>query len=176
MRPISLTLMLVLGYLCSQGSSQLKKSEIWVTRDIKWDKAPAEYNPDLSTGSATILFFKPDGKFGMMHCRLNKGPRYIVVSLGDGQTVYEGSWVADGDKIKVRYRLTFRSVSPVGGEILPGPEASSVVQILRAKGGQSAAQITMGDHLFVPVDDKQLGRDIVKEFFRFQKPNPPVKK
>lgn len=169
---LSLAMILAVTQIHSEAGLLIKGNEIWVTRDIKWDKAPAEYNPDLSTGPATILYFRPDGKFGMMHCRLNKGPTYIVVSLGDGQTVYEGSWEADGDKIKVQYRLTFRSVSPVGGEILPGPEVSSVVQLKRAGGSRSINEIMMNDLVFVPFVDKLNGNEIQKEFFHFPELSP----
>ena len=69
--------------LFGQGLPSVKGKDVWVTEDIKWEKAPRDYHPNLSTGSATVLYFRPDGRFGMMHCRLNKGPNYLVVTATD---------------------------------------------------------------------------------------------
>ncbi|MBZ5500550.1 MAG: hypothetical protein LAP85_29520 [Acidobacteriia bacterium] len=174
---IWLTLAVVLSVLQihSEAALLLKGSEIWATRDIKWEKAPPEYNPNLSSGSATILYFRSDGRFGMIHCRLNKGQNYMVVSLGDGQVVYEGFWKPDGDEIIVRYRLMYRTVSVIG-EKLPGPEISSAVQLKRAGGGQSISELMMNDLVFAPFADKLNGNEIQKEFFHFPELISPMKK
>jgi len=165
LRKVRLTLLLVLavGQVVAQGLPKVKGSDVWITKDILWEKAPKEINPNLSTGLATVLYFRSDGRFGLMHCRLNKGPNYLVVSNGDGQGISEGSWAAQATGIVVRYRLVFRTVlRRVPPEKLPGAEESTLIEIT-AKG-----ELKMGDAIFVPAGDRLHSNELYPEFFTFR--------
>ncbi len=161
-----LTLIFSLAHTCQQDPPPFEGTEIWATRDVKWEKAPAEINPNLSAGRATILYFRSDGRFGLMYCLLLRVPKSIAVSRGDGQVIYEGSWVQDRNTVRVRYRLVYRTVRIVG-EKLPGPEITDVLQMRSGTRGQSNGEITMDGRVFVPYDDKLNGPIIEKEYFHF---------
>ena len=159
-------LVLLLGCLAAdlfgQRLPSVNGNDVWVTKSIKWKKAPRDYNASLSTGSATVLYFRSDGQFGMMHCRLNKGPNYLVVSNGDGQVVLEGMWEARPKGIAVRYRLLTTSVPRVPPETLPGPEQTALIE--RA----SAAELRLGKEVFVAMGDRLHASELEPEFFRFR--------
>jgi hypothetical protein len=98
----------------------LRTHQVWVSQNISWQKAPSGYSRKLSTATATVLYFGPGQKFGMLDCVLNKEGRSLTISHGDGLNVYTGEWV-NTDALLVKYRLVSVAVEPVGGEKLPGP-------------------------------------------------------
>jgi len=161
-RQLILISTLTLGPLCAQGLPRVKGNDVWVTRDIRWEKAPPEYNPNLSTGSATVLYFRSDGRFGLMYCRLNKGPNYLVVSNGDGQVVSEGYWEMQAEGLKVRYRLIFQTVSRVPPEELPGPEEKALITMT------ARDELRFGDKVFVPIGDRLPASELDPGFFNFR--------
>jgi hypothetical protein len=122
----------------SQPFPDVTGGEVWIAKEINWEKVPPDVGPKLESGSATLLYFRKDGRFGLMQCRLNKGPEYLAVSLGDGQAVYEGTWELHGDEISVKYHLTYRTVLRVG-ERVPGPEQSQTIRRIRRSLRRSSA-------------------------------------
>jgi hypothetical protein len=162
LRRVALLLGFVVGVF-GQGLPKVSGNDVWITREISWHRAPPEYNPNLSTGSATILYFRPDGRFGLMHCRLNKGPTYLVVSHGDGQAISEGSWKVQPDGIAVSYRLVSTSVPRIPSEKLPGPEKSSTIQTT------TSGMQKLGDQTFVSVGNRLHASELDPEFFNFLK-------
>ncbi len=160
----ALLLAFVVAKLFAQGLPSVKGNDVWVTKSIKWARAPRDYNPNLSSGSATVLYFRPDGRFGMMHCRLNRGPNYLVVSYGDGQVVFEGTWKAQRTGIAVRYRRVTASVSRVPPEQFPGPEETALVI------NAPMNELRFAKGTFVPVGDRLHATELDPEFFKFQEP------
>jgi hypothetical protein len=73
LKQILLVATLAAVQLYAQPFSRVQGGDVWLTRDIQWEKVPRNYNPHLSTGLATILYFRADGRFGMMRCRVNRG-------------------------------------------------------------------------------------------------------
>lgn len=147
--------------LLGEGLPRVKGNDVWVTKNIEWKRAPRNYNPNLSTGPATVLYFRPDGRFGMMYCRLNRGPKYLVVSYGDGQVVFEGTWKAQPTGIAVRYRCVTTSVSSVPAEKLPGLAEMTVVEYT------AMSELRFEKSTFVPIGDRLRSADLDPEFFKF---------
>ncbi len=159
-----LLLGLLAAELFGQGLPSAKGKDVWITKNVKWEKAPKDYNPNLSTGSATVLYFKSDGRFGMMHCRLNKGPNYLVVSNGDGQVVLEGTWEARPEGMEVHYRLMMTSVPRIPPETLPGPEQQALIE------HSPGDELKLGKEFFVPAGDRLRSNELEPEFFKFRGP------
>ncbi len=127
--------------------------EVWVTRTIRWQRAPAAVHAELTYGQGTVLYFGADRKFGMIDCWLYKKGDSLQISPGDGQNVYVGVWSERDGEISLTYRLTYRTV-PVVGENLPGPSQTSKTRLghkQRLTGKvDSHLQIILRDSAFVP--------------------------
>jgi hypothetical protein len=93
----------------------------WLQNNIKWVTAPPDVNPNLHCGQAIILFLGTDHTFSLIYATVNRVPKkYEVISEGDGQVVFIGTWQSSGENFIVKYRLVSRTVQ-VAGEALPGP-------------------------------------------------------
>lgn len=91
----------------------------WMPVTVKWQHAPANVDPDLSTASTSLLYFQPDGKVGLIGCVVYR--RFGHHSVGaEGGTVAVGEWHREHGKIFIRSRVVYRPV-PKAGEDLPGP-------------------------------------------------------
>jgi hypothetical protein len=170
-----LFLALLSGLGCSKQyqsdiASTLSKHAVWITKAIKWEKAPKEINPNLSIGEATILCFAPGGYLGILNCRVTQIDGKLAVSVGDGYVVRQGQWKTDDDKIVLNHQLVYETLPPVQGRAYPGPEK---VEFATLEEGMNP-EIRLSEHVFVPVDaDKGLSPDrLQKEFFRYA---PPVR-
>jgi hypothetical protein len=147
--------------------AQSLPDEVWVSKNLHWQKAPKEYNPHLSTTSAMVLYLRADGRFGMMYCRLNKGANYTVVSQGDGQDIYGGTWRDLGDKIEARYRLIERTVPKIG-EKIPGAEVVTLVRKARAR--STAVELEFDSNRLVAFG-RELPPSEFSRFFHFPEQN-----
>jgi hypothetical protein len=93
----------------------------WLEDNIKWAKAPKEYNPKLRVGRTSVLYFAADHSFALIYATVNRVTgEYEVISNGDGQDVYLGTWSISENSIALTYRLVSRTVLKLG-EKLPGP-------------------------------------------------------
>lgn len=141
MKWLMLSVLILVMPNAGQASEVLHKHQLWVTQNIQWKKAPSEHHPKLSYGVATVLYFGPDGKFGMIDCVLNKEGRSLTVSAGDGINVYSGEWSEQNGLLTVSYRAVSKTVTAVG-ETLPGPIQTATVT-LDVGGNQKAKRRAM---------------------------------
>ena len=95
--------------------SHADPSGTWLPLELHWRAAPRSVDRDLKSAQAEILYFYKDGRFALVDCTLYKRRTGITVSKGDAQGVYAGTWHADGEDVKVKYRLTYRTIEIVGG-------------------------------------------------------------
>lgn len=93
----------------------------WLQDGAKWSKAPREYNAKLHFARTAIIYFGADHTFALIYATVNRVPEeYEVISNGDGQEVYLGTWGIADNTIALNYRLVRRTVH-AKGEQLPGP-------------------------------------------------------
>jgi hypothetical protein len=112
-------LFLLTDQTAGTSSALLQRHQVWMTQNIHWVKMPVDYHPKLNWGGATVLYFGPNRKFGMIECVLNKQRRSLTISHGDGQNIYIGEWVEqDGGAIRrkpsERVRACRRAVAERG--------------------------------------------------------------
>jgi hypothetical protein len=86
----------------------------WIDSDLDWQAS--EFHKDKSWTVAKVLFFYEDGRFGMIDGTIIRTAREMVVSDGDSQTVYFGTWKRTESQVIVTYRLIYRDIQPLGGE------------------------------------------------------------
>lgn len=92
---------------------QIEKLELnwaFINRDIKWEAAPKEINPNKEGSlNSKIAVFYPTGKFALVGCtiyRFNK-TNPMSISAGDDFSVAKGTWKQNDDgSITTITRLT----------------------------------------------------------------------
>lgn len=127
-RCLTLALLAVLPATPTRDLAQNLPS-VWVARRGKWVSGPPVAH-GLRFATGTILFFKADGSFAMIEATINKNSSGTAISQGDGYVVYSGTWSEEGSKIRVHYRLLYKTLK-LPGENVPGPymnQVGSVVQ------------------------------------------------
>ncbi len=119
-RIFPLLLLLCLTSGC-HAQEKMAPEGAWIQDGIVWSSPPADVNPTLQYAQTAILYFAPDHTFALLYATVNRVPsKYEVVSNGDGQIVYLGTWQGRPDGgIAAEYRLVSRSVQKPG-ESLPG--------------------------------------------------------
>ncbi len=127
-----LVLITLLVFQCVSFTLAQAPAGAWIPVNAKWQKAPADINPNLSTASTHVLYFQPDGKMSVIGCVVNQQSGHYAISAGDGQTVAVGDWHEKNGQIVAHWRLVFRTVPKVG-EKLPGPW---VDEVLKSKDGR----------------------------------------
>lgn len=121
-----LILLIVNG--CSKRDSG-PSAGAWILDGVSWLAAPKEINPRLQSARAEILYFGADHTFSLIYARVNRVPKeYKVVSNGDGQVIYLGTWATNGVNIDLNFRLVERTVR-LPGENLPGPAMNETAQL-----------------------------------------------
>ena len=114
--------------MCSLSAFAQAKAPIgvWLAADAKWQSAPADVEPGLSTASTRILYFQADGKMSMIGCVVHLRLGHYAISVGDGQIVSVGEWREEHGRIITHTRLVYRSVQKIGEE-LPGQWVDEVL-------------------------------------------------
>jgi len=120
-------LLLCLLVVASQGQHS-RVSGSWRQSGIKWTKAPTELHLKQRYAESAVLYFGASHDFALVYASVIQGPRSEVLSRGDGQVVYLGTWRPDGPTLHLEYQLISRTVSK-SGETLPGPRQKGDVQI-----------------------------------------------
>ena len=111
---ISLLLQLPSELRSIEASSDISMTDprIWIAIHGEWQK-PGIDEPlldDVQTASATLVQFRGDHEFSMIHCYVIKTPSYTVISPGDGQRIFMGTWRQGiGNQIEVQFRLVYES-------------------------------------------------------------------
>lgn len=100
----------------------LVKSDAWVQGRIVWSTLPKQIGSRVRTTKATLYSFGDDGVFVRLGCRLiRQTDGSIAISLGDGYSLYRGTWKVTRSVLHIRYSLVSARLLPLGGR-LPGPE------------------------------------------------------
>jgi len=129
-RVVALVILLIISGCSKQDSGP--SAGAWIRNDASWVAPPKEINPRLQSAPAAILYFGADHTFSLIYARVNRVPKeYEVISNGDGQEIYLGTWTTNGVNIDLKFRLVERTVrSP--GENLPGPALAETAQLKAA--------------------------------------------
>lgn len=102
---------------------------VWVARRGKWVSGPPVTH-GLRVATGTILFFKEGGSFAMIEATINKNASGTAISQGDGYVVYSGTWSEEDSKIRVHYRLLYKTLK-LPGENVPGPYTDQVGRLVQ---------------------------------------------
>jgi hypothetical protein len=153
-------LLLVLPLVASSQQGRVAEGA-WLRSDIKWSKAPKEINPKLQYAPTGIIYFGADHTFALVYATVNRVPdEYEVISNGDGQEIYLGTWNAAGSALALKYRLVERTVRLLG-EALPGPtkeetarQIGSVI-VFRGHSFRRSSALDQSAHEFVAAAAKR---------------------
>jgi hypothetical protein len=119
----------VLVLLTAAAQGQIAQvSGAWVESDLKWNKPPAELHLEERSAPAGILYFGPSNHFALVYGVVNQGPSWEILSHGDGQVIYLGTWQLDKNVLTVEYRLVRRTLVKEN-EKLPGPIEKKTLQL-----------------------------------------------
>lgn len=88
-----------------QSSTILKQNAVWIQEGISWDRMEGETDPHRTYAGARLLYFGPDGKFGVFQGIVIRTQKSIVLSEGDGEMVFRGEWKLVNSVVPVSYRL-----------------------------------------------------------------------
>jgi hypothetical protein len=126
------TLRYVFALLLLLGGASVKAqvappSGAWLQTKLVWKMPPPELELKERYAEAEVLYFSPDHKLVVLYATVIQGAKSEVISGGDGQVVYLGTWGLNGNSLHVEYRLVSRTVAKVG-ETLPGPVLSQDIR------------------------------------------------
>jgi hypothetical protein len=88
-----------------QSAKILKQHSVWIQEGISWDRIEGDTDPHRSYAGARLLYFGPDGKFGVFQGVVIKTRKRMALSEGDGEMVFGGDWKLVNDEVPVSYRL-----------------------------------------------------------------------
>jgi hypothetical protein len=158
-------ILVVCAFGCGQptGLKQcLPRQQAWLPSELKWQKPLPDM--DLETAEATLLAFHNDGSFVMVRCLLNRTRKGLNISIGDGLSMFEGTWTMQrGSEIEVMYSLAERIPRVVNRPTEKG-RASSERAVLSSSGDCDSAQIVLGNQRFSPT--RTLDPRDVEQFMR----------
>lgn len=125
LRYISVLLLLLGG--ASLSAQVASPSGAWLQTKLEWKKPPPELELKERYAEAAVLYFSPDHKLVVLYATVIQGTTSEVISGGDGQVVYLGTWGLKGKSVHVEYRLVSRTVAKLG-ETLPAPLLSEDIR------------------------------------------------
>lgn len=125
LRYIYLLLLLLSG--ASVKAQVAPPSGAWLQTKLVWKKPPPELELKERYAEAAVIYFSPDHKLVVLYATVIQGATSEVISGGDGQVVYLGTWGLNAKSLHVEYRLVSRTVAKVG-EALPGPVLSGDIR------------------------------------------------
>jgi hypothetical protein len=127
------------------------RNAVWISERTPWQQDPGE--PKQSWADATILYFGPNGKFGMFNAVVIRGGGRM--SLADeGESVSSGSWTPRGGAIQLSYRLIaqYKIMRPVGASPpeIPGPiqDAEATFKPEKNTGANAVGYLEFRDEKF----------------------------
>lgn len=125
MKPILLKVALMYLFLlmnCTQFVSEKDIQGAWIPEKMAWEAPQPELEIPGNTASAKTLYFSSDSAFAMFEWLLYKTDLdSLNAGLGDGFFVYKGTWQQlSQEQLLIKYRIMYRSVLTVKGEVLPG--------------------------------------------------------
>ena len=88
-----------------QNSKILKQHAVWIQEGISWDRMEGDDDPHRTYAGARLLYFGPDGKFGVFQGIVIKTRKSMALSEGDGEMVFGGEWKLVNNDVSVSYRL-----------------------------------------------------------------------
>lgn len=103
-----------------ESNMTLNRDQFFLEK-VAWKSPPPQAGLDEKFASARIIRLRPNSEFAMLGCVLLKIKGTIVISIGDGQCVWLGSYKKEANGYCVSYRLYWRSIGIIEGEPCPGP-------------------------------------------------------
>jgi hypothetical protein len=126
LRYISIFLLLICG--ASVKAQVAPPSAAWIQTKVIWKKPPPELELKERYAEAEVLYFSPDHKLVVLYATVIQGATSEVISGGDGQVVYLGTWGLNVNSLHVEYRMVSRTVAKEG-ETLPGPVLNEDIRL-----------------------------------------------
>jgi hypothetical protein len=119
-----------------ESSRVLKQHAVWLQEGISWDRPEGETDPHRSYAAARLLYFGPDGKFGVFQGIVIKTRKSMALSEGDGEIVFGGEWKLANDEIPVSYRMVswYKIMLREGQEqpVVPGEVLHGEIRLKKA--------------------------------------------
>ena len=118
------------------------RQHVWIQKDISWYRPEGEPDPKQTYGNGKVLYFGGAGEFGWFTGVVVKHGNTLMLSEGDGDIIYSGTWKANRDGIEVNYRLvdSYKILRPEGGKEprIPGPAEKSKVLVVGVGTGDAS--------------------------------------
>ena len=108
---------LILVLAASVCFCQTKTKDVpgaWIVSKVDWTQDDLAKNEKWTT--TEVLYFFPDGRFGIVKGSIIQTGKKTEISYGDSQTVYFGSWKRTGNEITIAYKMIYRDIQITGRE------------------------------------------------------------
>ncbi len=77
----------------------VRRHSVWIRTGLSWERDPGEVTQEFA--GAKILYFGEDGKFGFFGGIVLRRGSHLMLSEGEGDTVYGGNWTTNNEGIQV---------------------------------------------------------------------------
>jgi hypothetical protein len=112
----------------------------WIQKDISWYRPEGEPDLKQTYGNGKVLYFGGAGEFGRFTGVVVKHGKTLMLSEGDGDIIYRGTWTASRHGIAIVYRLadSYKILRTEGAKEpdIPGPVENSSVLLDAAPSGK----------------------------------------
>jgi hypothetical protein len=119
-----------------RSSKIIEQHPVWIQEGISWDRIEGETDPDRTYAGARLLYFGPDGKFGVFQGVVIKTRKSMALSEGDGEMVFGGEWNLVNGAALVSYRLVswYKIMLREGQKppVVPGEVLHGKVQLVKS--------------------------------------------
>jgi hypothetical protein len=117
----------------------LSQHPVWIKCGLTWQRSEGDPDPRQTFAGATVLYLGRNGKFAMVRGIVFKRAGGMMISEGDGEADFIGTWVVHDGTIQVSYRLVsdYKMAHIVGEPEpkVPGPVEKAEIRIEHKQGG-----------------------------------------
>jgi hypothetical protein len=91
----------------AQGSSPIG---VWRQANLKWKQTPSVRNEKIQSADGRVLYFRSDHAFSFIEGTISRGSNWEWISSKHERSIYIGTWTANGNSIRVVFRLVSRGL------------------------------------------------------------------
>jgi hypothetical protein len=125
----------------------LSQHPVWIGRGLKWEHIEGDPDPRQTFAGATVLYFGRTGKFAMVRGLVFKRATGMMISEGDGEADFIGTWAAHDGTVQVSYRLVsnYKMSRKVGEPEpkIPGPVEKAGIRFEHKQGGDKKPETVL---------------------------------
>ena len=110
--PIILITILLTGCTSNnQIKTQLLNQRFWMNDSIQWKTlSPADTSPSrILYGNSSVYYFTSDSSFRKVDNMVEKQNNKMLPSLGTYESIYEGNWKIENNKIIMSHQLVYKT-------------------------------------------------------------------